>query len=147
MSKVFAGYHLVFSTKKRMRTIPAEYKRKLYNYIFTVLQSKECDTIRINGMSDHIHIAFNLNPRIALADLVRDIKRSSSLFMTAENGFPSFMGWGEGYYAHTFSHDDKVAVRQYIMNQEEHHAGKALIEEMEWMALKQGLRFHENDWT
>ncbi|MDE5808458.1 MAG: transposase [Muribaculaceae bacterium] len=64
----------------------------------------------MNGIGDHIHIALDLNPSIALADLVRDIKRSTSEFMNPANGYPLFEGWGRGYYAATFSRADRDSV-------------------------------------
>lgn len=146
MSKVFAGYHIVFATKYRQRTINTEELReKLYAYIFGFLQNKKCYVFRIGGMSDHVHMALDLNPQIALADLVRDMKRSSGIFMSAANGFVDFMGWGDGYYAGTFSYENRDRVIGYIKNQQSHHQGKALDEELEWLALKMGLQYHTED--
>ncbi len=146
MSNVFAGYHVVFATKNRQATIPYSQRRKLYNYIFGILKNNNCHTYRINGMSDHVHIAFDLHPNCALADIVRDIKRSSSLALTSDGSFPAFMGWGRGYYAATFSRDDLDSVKEYIINQENHHIGKAFEAEMEWLSIKAALKYHPDDY-
>lgn len=146
MSNVFAGYHIVFVTKERKRTIPMEKRRLLYNYIFGILNNLGCKTFRINGMSDHVHIAIDLNPSVALSTLVRDIKRSTSFSLKREGSYPDFMNWARGYYACTFSPDDRDKVIQYIINQEVHHTGDTLEMELEWLSLKAGLQYFSNDY-
>ncbi|MDE6255171.1 MAG: IS200/IS605 family transposase [Muribaculaceae bacterium] len=146
MSKVFLGIHLVFATRCRKRTIRMDQRRTLYAYIHSILQDRKCKTFRINGMQDHVHIAFDLSPVISLSDLARDIKRSTSIFMNPANGFPDFEGWGKGYFAESFSHQERDGVIGYIIDQEAHHNGKAFEQEMEWLSLKAGLRYYPDDW-
>lgn len=74
MSKTKCLIHLVFATKSRKTTILMPRKAELYNYIFGILKNNNCFVHRINGMSDHVHILFDLNPSIALADIVKAIK-------------------------------------------------------------------------
>ena len=146
MSKVFAGFHIVFATRNRKRTLPGdEQKRVLYAYIHSIIESRNSKTFRINGVRDHIHIAIDLNPSVALSDLVRDIKRSTSEFLKPSNGFPLFEGWGKGYYAASFSRENRDGVIQYIKDQEEHHLRNIFEAEMEWLSQKAGLSFHPDD--
>lgn len=146
MSKVFLGVHIVFATKHRRRTIAYDHRRLLYAYIHEILNSRKCHTLRINGMLDHIHIAINLHPEESLANLVRDIKRQSSTWLSNDPRFPKFEGWGKGYYASTFSYDDRDGVIEYIRNQETHHQTREFLAEMEWFAMKAGLTWHNDDW-
>ncbi|MDE7461919.1 MAG: IS200/IS605 family transposase [Muribaculaceae bacterium] len=97
MSHVFAGYHVVFVTKNRQNVIPLSERRTLYNYLYGVLTRFGCTTFRINGMGDHVHLAFDLNPRYALSDVVRDLKRGSSITMGKKGKFPHFEGWARGF--------------------------------------------------
>ena len=146
MSNVFAGYHIVFVTKDRKPTLPSAVKKKLYNYIYGILKNCGCKTFRINGMSEHVHIAIDLHPSLSLATLVRDIKRSTSVELTRDENFPLFGGWARGYYACTFSPEHRDAVIKYITEQENHHAGKAIEAELEWLSLKAGLGYHPDDY-
>ncbi|MDE5868638.1 MAG: IS200/IS605 family transposase [Muribaculaceae bacterium] len=146
MSKVFAGYHVVFATKSRKRTLPLERARLLYGYIHGCLEKRNCKTFRINGMEDHVHIAFDLNASLALADVVREIKRGSSHFLGIDNGFPDFDGWGRGYYAHTFSIMERDGVIEYIRNQREHHSNFNFLDEIKEVSSRQGLAYHPDDW-
>ncbi len=70
-------YHIVFSTKNRENTLPLEIQETLFRYIWGFLKNKKCYLYRINTMEDHVHLLISLNPRIALSDLVRDLKVTS----------------------------------------------------------------------
>lgn len=74
MSKTFASYHLLFSTKNRERTITLAHKRLLYAYANAILKEKHCLVYCINGMDDHVHILFNLSPTISLSKVVQILK-------------------------------------------------------------------------
>lgn len=79
---------------------------------------------QINGIENHTHILTHLHPSIALAELVKDIKVSSNLFIKEKNLFPNFVGWQIGYSAFSYSIDRKDILTNYIRNQEEHHRKK-----------------------
>ncbi|MEJ7678220.1 MAG: transposase [Segetibacter sp.] len=55
-----------------------------------------CRLYRINGMEEHIHIVCDLYPSILLADYIRDIKVSGSVWMKERGLFPYFKGWQDG---------------------------------------------------
>ncbi|OYT14408.1 MAG: transposase [Bacteroidetes bacterium 4572_114] len=114
-------YHIVFGTKYRQKTIPDEHCDKLYKYIWGIIKNKNCKLYRINGSLDHLHIMSDLHPSIALADYLRTIKTSSSIWLKTQPEFPRFIGWAEGYAAFTISHSDRHRVIEYIKNQKEHH--------------------------
>ncbi len=50
-------------------------------------------------MEDHLHILCDLHPTIALADYMRDIKTSSSIWLKQSGKFSDFKGWADGYAA------------------------------------------------
>ncbi len=119
-------------------------RQQLYNYIKGVLQNKNCHLYRINGVEDHLHILTHLHPSIALADLVKDVKLSSSKYIKEICLFPEFIGWQSGYGAFTYSMERKYALLNYIKNQEEHHRTKSYIEEYVELLKEHGLEFDEN---
>ena len=121
MSNVVSLHHIVFCTKYRWRTIPMEFRIELYRYIYSVTSEKNCKLLRIGGMEEHVHLLVDLNPTIALAYLVRDIKALSSAFLKKNPHFGDFGSWAPGYYACSLSPDSKNSVIEYIKNQEAHH--------------------------
>ena len=114
-------YQIVFSTKYRELVITENNQQKLFNFIWGIAKNHNCHLYRINGVEDHIHILIHLQPSVALADLVKDIKVSSSLMIKEEKLFPKFKGWQRGYGAFTYSINAKENLVKYIINQKEHH--------------------------
>ena len=147
MSKTRILIHAVFATKHRYQTIPLLHRRELYRYINGIMDNNRCKVMRINGMTDHIHILFDLNPTQSLSDLMKKVKQSSAMWMKTHHYFCLFEGWNEGYYASSVSPAEADACVRYIMGQEEHHGGKGLLEELKELALEYHLEWDDRDWS
>lgn len=98
---------------------------------------------RINGIEDHIHIFCDIHPSIALADFIKDIKVSSSLWMKASGKFPEFVGWQDGYGAFTYSIREKDKIINYVKNQKEHHKTETFYDEYKRLLTENGVEFNE----
>ncbi|MGH7143688.1 MAG: IS200/IS605 family transposase [Planctomycetota bacterium] len=136
-------YHIVFSTKNRAPALLPENRRELFRYIWGILKNKKSTLIRINGVADHLHILTSLHPTVALADLVREIKVSSSLWIRQKKLFPEFSGWQDSYAAFTCAMADRSRLINYIKNQEEHHRQKSFQEELREFLIREGVKFDE----
>jgi REP element-mobilizing transposase RayT len=136
-------YQIVFSTKKRKKTLQKEKRKILFRYIWGVLKNKQCHLYRINGVEDHIHIVISLHPSVALADLIKDIKISSSKMIKTEKLFPDFDGWQDGYGAFTYHSDLLNTLIEYVKNQEEHHKIASFNDEYKRLLNEFGIDFDE----
>lgn len=96
-------------------------------------------------MPDHIHMLIDLNPSVALSDLMRNIKASTSQWMAKSEFFPLFEGWGKGYYAASLSYEHKTMVIDYIINQEKHHTSRSYLDEMKWLYDRNKLQWYDDD--
>ena len=94
-------------------------------------------------MEDHLHILCDLHPSIALADYMRDIKTSSSIWLKQSGKFPEFKGWADGYAALTYSWRDKDRIANYIKNQQEHHKKETFENELRILLKEQGIEVNE----
>ena len=139
MSKTNSYFHIVINTYCRKMTITEERKKELYAYILGILNNKKCKLIRINGIGNHVHILLNLNPTIALSDIVKTIKQSSSLWMKASDHFPNFDSWGKEYFAYSVSPEGVEAVRNYIIGQEQHHTTVKFENELRELCIRAGI--------
>jgi len=72
---------IVFAVKGREHLIADSWKTELNKYIAGIIKGKDQKPIIVNGMPDHIHAFIGLRPALAISDLVRDIKNSSSNFI------------------------------------------------------------------
>lgn len=136
-------YQIVFSTKRRERTLQKDNRAELFKYMWGILKNKKCHLYRINGVEDHIHIVTHIHPTIALANLIKDIKLASSAFIKEKNLFPNFDGWQEGYSAFTYSIKEKDYLIEYVKNQEEHHKTITFKEELIELLKEHGVEFDE----
>lgn len=121
--------HIVFAVKGRLNLISPKWKDELYKYITGIITNDGQKLIAINGMPDHVHILIGLKPTIALSDLVRDIKASSSKFINAQKWIGGKFEWQHGFGAFSYSHSQLTSVINYIQNQEEHHKKRTFREE------------------
>jgi putative transposase len=136
-------YHIVFRTKDGQQTLNPDQLKELLAYFMGILRNKDCFVYSINGMEDHMHILCDLNPAIALADLMRDIKTSTSLWLKRSGRFPGFSGWANGYAALTYTWRDKDMIVNYIKNQQEHHRIKSFEDELRRLLIDHGIEITE----
>ena len=121
--------HLVFGTKNRYPFIAEKIAPNLHGFIAGILKKMDSPAIIINSMPDHIHIFFCLSKNHSLADVVEEIKKTSSVWMKV-NGVPGFY-WQPGYGSFSVSGSKVKIVERYIQQQQEHHLKMSFQEEVE----------------
>ena len=121
--------HVVFAVQGRQNLIPFKKKEELHKYITGIVRSKNQYMLRINSVRDHVHILLSLKPDIALSDLVRDIKSSSSRFINNRGWIIGRFNWQEGFGAFSYSRSQLDRVIRYIDRQEEHHRNQMFKDE------------------
>ena|SRR3990172_1953195 len=132
-------YHIIYRTKHGKKTLAQEHIKELFAYTLGIIRNKNCFLYRINGMEDHIHFLSDLNPVIALADYVRDIKTATSVWIKQQGKFRGFEGWADGYAALTYIWHDKDMIVNYIKNQQEHHKKETFEEEYRRLLKEHGI--------
>lgn len=134
---------LIFAAKFRESFLKKNYREELWQYISGIVTNKEHKSIIVNGMHDHAHIFLGLNPKMAISDLVRDIKRSSSVFINEKRWIAGKFQWQDGYGAFSYSRSQLEIVYNYIKNQETHHKKKTFREEYINLLKKHNVDFDE----
>ena len=134
--------HLVFSTKNRVAFLrPQQLRSEVRAYVTATLRALGCEPVQVGGVSDHVHLLFGLSRTVSLADLVKQVKTSSTK-MIREKGHYAF-SWQTGYGAFSVSESNKSAVIDYIINQEMHHRRMTFQEEIRALLSKHSMRFDE----
>ncbi len=121
--------HIIFAPRHRISCIIPDKEEELFRYIWGTIKNKDCTLLRINAAGDHVHILLRRHQSVSTADLVADIKRASSGWIRERNLFPRFFGWAREYAAMSVSYYEVDKIRQYIMNQKEHHKRVTFEEE------------------
>jgi putative transposase len=136
-------YQIVYATKYRHHTLVGKNRKKLFDYMISILQNKGCHVYQVNGVTDHLHIVTHLHPSVALASLVKDLKLASTDFIKREKLFPAFAGWQSGYAAFTYSIDSKFNLIEYVKNQESHHGIITSKEELGKLLSEHEIEYDE----
>ena len=127
LNKIYV--HLVFSTKHRKHLITDLIKGELFSYLGGICKNLECNPIQVGGHHDHIHILCLLSKKVALMKLMEEVKSHSSKWIkTKGDEFEDFY-WQNGYGAFSVNPTELEIVKNYILNQEEHHKRKTFQEE------------------
>jgi putative transposase len=114
--------HLIFSTKNRFPFLADTVIRaEMHAYLSHVLRAHDCETRIVGGVDDHVHALFALSPTQAPANVIKEIKRTSSSWIKQTSRKFSRFYWQGGYAAFSVSQSRLDAVITYIENQEEHH--------------------------
>ena len=112
---------IVFAISGRANLIAKEWKAELYTYITGIVKNHGQKLLAINGVGDHIHILLNIQPSVALSEVVREIKANSSRWINEKRLVKGKFQWQEGFGAFSYSVSQLDDVIGYIQRQEEHH--------------------------
>jgi len=141
LTKVYI--HLVFSTKYRQPLIDDAIKPELFAYLGGVCQALECIPVRVGGHDDHVHILCLLSKKVALMDLLEEVKkRSSKWIKTKGEAYLNFY-WQRGYGAFSVNPKGVPIVVRYIDNQAIHHRKKDFKDEFRAYLNKYQIEYDE----
>lgn len=135
-------YHLVFSTKNRLRIIAKDWRNNLHAYMGGIVKGINGVPLAIGGIEDHVHLLLGLRATHRLDYVLRDIKADSSSWVHTTVGQKKFE-WQSGYLGLTVSPFQIEAVKSYIFNQEEHHRRKTFKEEYLELLKLSGIEYDE----
>ena len=133
--------HLIFSTKNREPLIHREVRTPLHAHLAGILQNLQCPSLQTGGTGDQVHARFSLGRTSTLAEIVEEMKKSSSKWMKQQNvrGF----AWQAGYGAFSVSESQAAAVIRYVVRQEEHHRQLTFQEEFRRFLDRYGVTYDE----
>lgn len=137
------NYHLIWSTKNRESMIFPTFQERLYQYIGGFFRKSNAKCLEIGGVADHIHMLVGIPQTIAVADLIRDVKTSSTKWLRQDVLQNRSFAWQERYGAFTASHSHVDPITEYIRTQAEHHKTVTFKEEFLRILDKNGVEYDE----
>lgn len=134
--------HAVFSTKDRQPWLrEASLRADLHSYLGGISSNLDCSPQIVGGVADHVHILARLGRKITQADWVKELKRSSNIWIKKQNASLSGFSWQGGYGIFAVESSNLSRVHEYIVRQEEHHRTTSFKEELRTL-----LRDHNVEW-
>ena len=134
---------LVFSPKHRERLLVEKIRPRIFEYMSGIITNLGHKSIIINGVADHVHLFLGLNPKISISETVKEVKRSSSIFINSEKFFHERFEWQEGYGGFSYGRSQIERVYEYIKNQERHHQKQTFKTEYMEFLNKNEIEFEE----
>lgn len=138
-----SNMHIVFCTKERRRSIIEALEADLYAYICGICRSLKSPVHIINGMPDHVHILLEQHRTIGLSELVGKVKANSSRWIKTHSHGDRGFSWQRGYGYFGVGRQQFEQVREYILNQKEHHSTIGFQDEMRRAYAKSQISFDE----
>ncbi|MDB6019711.1 MAG: transposase [Pedosphaera sp.] len=136
--------HTVFSTKDRrpfLRDKPL--REELHRYLGGILAKHDCQPIIIGGVADHVHILSTLSRTGSAAEMVKEAKRGSSLWLQTKDAELREFAWQSGYGIFSISFSQLETLRNYIAGQEEHHRKVSFQDELRELLQRYEVAFDE----
>ncbi|WP_375579635.1 IS200/IS605 family transposase [Marivirga tractuosa] len=119
----------IFAVKGRKYFLTKEIRKELFRYMYGILKNDNAFPLAINGWKDHVHVFFELSPKMSIADHMMMLKSTSSKWLNDNYFNNREFRWQEGYGAFSYSKSQRSNVINYIKNQEEHHRTMSFKEE------------------
>jgi len=139
----FVLVHVAFSTKDRRALLDADIRPVLHAYLATIARNAGCECFRVGGVADHVHLAVRLPRTVSVAELVEQLKSSSSKWLKTQSPALSKFAWQRGYGAFSVGPADLDALTRYIDSQETHHRKQSFQDEFRAFLKKYGVEFDE----
>ncbi len=121
--------HAIWATKERVPLITPEIEQQVYGFVRSQFIECGCPVRIINGMPDHVHCLFLLNPQKAITEVIKQVKGSTSHSINEKNITADKFAWQTGYASYSVSESVLEKVFVYIKNQKQHHAKKTFQQE------------------
>ncbi len=135
--------HVIFSTKDRHALLDPGMRPKLHAYLATVARNSGCECYRVGGVADHVHLAIRLSRTLTIADLIENLKTTSSKWLKPQSPVLMAFSWQRGYGCFSVGPTDLDSLCAYIDNQEEHHRTRTFQEEFHTFLKKYGVEYDE----
>jgi putative transposase len=127
LSKLYV--HLIFSTRGREPLLLGALRSQMHAYFAAVLKNYDCPAIKVGGTADHVHGLFRLSKNRALADVVEEVKASSSPWIKTQGRGLGGFHWQNGYGGFSVSPGELEQLAKYIDRQEARHRSLSFQEE------------------
>ncbi|RKY12734.1 MAG: IS200/IS605 family transposase [Planctomycetota bacterium] len=134
-------YHIIFSTKNRTGLLSDKISDELHRYIIGIIQNQDCSLLKINSVTDHIHLLCKIKPSLSVSDFVNKVKSNSSRWVKGRFELPYKFQWQSGFSSFSVSESAAGQVIRYIENQQEHHRTVSFEEELKTFLDKHGVDY------
>lgn len=136
--------HGVFSTKERrpyLRDIGL--REEMHRQLGGASKTLGCPPLIVGGVEDHVHILARLAKTITVSDWVKEIKRTTSIWVKKRDSRSADFHWQAKYGAFSVSQSKATQVTDYIRTQKKHHQRFDFKMEFRELLERHGIAYDE----
>jgi putative transposase len=125
--------HLTWHTKESLPLLTPQVREAVYRCLRQrIINTAGAFIHEIGGIETHVHLAVSVPPTLLMSDFVGQLKGASSYEVNEQLGMHGKrLQWQSGYGVVSFGTGDLEWVKEYVRNQEEHHASGRLFDRLE----------------
>ncbi len=131
--------HLVWATKQREPLLAKPIRQNVFDHIKENALKKGIYADCVNGHADHVHALVSLGADQTVSKIIQLMKGESSFWINQNKLTKTKFEWQDDYFAVAVSESNLNAVREYILNQEQHHAKKTFQQECDEFIKRYGF--------
>jgi REP element-mobilizing transposase RayT len=136
--------HIVYSTKHRKPFLrDPGLREEVHKQLGGASKTLGCPPILVGGTEDHVHLLGRQSRTIALADWIKELKRTTSVGIKERHERQEGFQWQAGYGAFSVSQSKVDELAEYIRNQEEHHRRFDFKTEFRRLLERHGIEYDE----
>jgi REP element-mobilizing transposase RayT len=131
MSKTYTSIwiHAIWTTKERVALLDRSFRVDICSYIRENARENQMHVDTVNGIEDHLHALISMLPTQSVAQIMKQIKGTSSHWINENELTNVKFSWQRSYGALSVSPQEVDKIRKYIRKQEDHHKNWKLDEE------------------
>jgi putative transposase len=118
-------------------------RNEMHAYLGGILSNLDCQPIIVGGVEDHVHVLSALSRTSSPADMVKEIKRGSSLWIKSKSSELAEFSWQNGYGMFSIGSSQIPVVKEYIATQEDHHQRISFQDEFRTLLRRYDIEFDE----
>jgi len=126
-----------------MKVLTPQIREELFPYLAKAIKNQGCQAIIVGGFYEHIHLLVHKKSTLLTSDLVKEIKRTSSMWLKEKGVAYGKFNWQIGYGAFSVSFWDLKKIVAYIKDQDKHHQEMKWEDEYRKLLKKHGIEFDE----
>ena len=115
----------------------------MHGYLATICRDLGADIVHVGGFSDHVHIVTTLPRTLSQAQLIEQMKKTSSKWIKALDTRYRRFFWQRGYGAFSVSPSQLDTALKYLETQQEHHRTRTFQAEYRELLRRHGVEFDE----
>ena len=125
--------HLIWHTKESLPLLTPQVQGLAYRYVRQrIINMPGAFVHEIGGTETHTHLAVSVPPTLLISEFVGQLKGASSHEVNEQLGLQGKkLQWQAGYGVVSFGTRDLEWIKEYIRNQQEHHAHGHVFDRLE----------------